>query len=52
MVLSMSPDEEYFNKQAELECEKLNQKVKALSEEDRKHIYEKGYLATSRLFMF
>nr|DBA25108.1 TPA: hypothetical protein GDO54_012678 [Pyxicephalus adspersus] len=42
MVLTMSPDEEYCKKQAELEYEKLNQKVKALSEEEKKNIYEKG----------
>ncbi|KAM5156938.1 presequence protease, mitochondrial isoform 1-T2 [Mantella aurantiaca] len=42
MVLTMSPDEEYCKKQAELEREKLNQKVEALSEEDRKRVYEKG----------
>ncbi|CAI9569528.1 unnamed protein product [Staurois parvus] len=42
MVLTMSPDKEYNQKEAELEKEKLNQKVKALSEADRKNIYEKG----------
>ncbi|KAM9308203.1 uncharacterized protein PAF06_012368 [Gastrophryne carolinensis] len=42
MVLIMSPDEEYYNKQEQLAAEKLNQKVKALSEVDRKKIYEKG----------
>ncbi|XP_077347236.1 presequence protease, mitochondrial [Lithobates pipiens] len=42
MVLTMSPDKDYNKKQAELEQEKLNQKVKALTEADRKNIYEKG----------
>ncbi|XP_068091898.1 presequence protease, mitochondrial isoform X2 [Hyperolius riggenbachi] len=42
MTLTMSPDDDYYNKQAQLESEKLNQKVKALSEEERKQIYEKG----------
>ncbi|KAM4705824.1 presequence protease, mitochondrial [Rhinophrynus dorsalis] len=42
MTLSMSPDEEHYKKQAQLEGEKLNQKVKALSEEERTQIYEKG----------
>ncbi|XP_053323284.1 presequence protease, mitochondrial [Spea bombifrons] len=42
MSLSMSPDEEYYKKRAEQEAEKLSQKVKALSEEERKQIYEKG----------
>lgn len=38
----MSPDESYFEKQAKAEEEKLKQKVSALSEEDKKLIYEKG----------
>ncbi|XP_063308713.1 presequence protease, mitochondrial [Pelobates fuscus] len=42
MTLSMSPEENYKDKQLQLETEKLNQKVKALSEEERKQIYEKG----------
>lgn len=44
MTLSMSPDENYYEKKAQLENEKLNQKVEALSEEERKQIYEKGNL--------
>ncbi|XP_063778219.1 presequence protease, mitochondrial [Pseudophryne corroboree] len=42
VTLTMSPDEEYYEKQARLENEKLIQKVKALSEEERKQVYEKG----------
>ncbi|KAM4687608.1 presequence protease, mitochondrial [Discoglossus pictus] len=42
MTLSMSPDAGHYEKQAQLEDEKLNQKVKALTEEERKQIYEKG----------
>lgn len=42
MTLSMSPDENYYEKKDQLENEKLNQKVEALSEEERKQIYEKG----------
>ncbi|XP_066441695.1 presequence protease, mitochondrial isoform X2 [Eleutherodactylus coqui] len=42
MTLSMSPDESYYEKKAQLENEKLNQKVKALAEEERKQVYEKG----------
>ncbi|NP_001039262.1 presequence protease, mitochondrial precursor [Xenopus tropicalis] len=42
MTLSMSPDEQHYDKEAQLEAEKLTQKVKALSEEERKQIYEKG----------
>ncbi|KAM9307679.1 presequence protease, mitochondrial [Gastrophryne carolinensis] len=42
MKLTMRPDDDYYDKQAHLEREKLDQKVKALSEEERKHIYDKG----------
>ncbi|KAM3928572.1 presequence protease, mitochondrial isoform 1-T2 [Leptodactylus fuscus] len=42
MTLSMSPDETYYEKKTQLENEKLNQKVKALTEEEKKQIYEKG----------
>ncbi|KAG8443350.1 hypothetical protein GDO86_011952 [Hymenochirus boettgeri] len=42
MTLSMSPEEEHYKKQMQLEDEKLTQKVKALSAEERKQIYEKG----------
>lgn len=39
----MSPDEAYYDKQAKTEAEKLKQKVNALSEEQKKQIYEKGW---------
>ncbi|CAJ0944455.1 unnamed protein product [Ranitomeya imitator] len=42
MTLSMSPDENYYEKKDQLENEKLNQKVLALNEEERKQVYEKG----------
>ncbi|XP_019363723.1 PREDICTED: presequence protease, mitochondrial [Gavialis gangeticus] len=42
LTLSMSPDEAYYDKQAKTEAEKLKQKVNALSEEQKKQIYEKG----------
>ncbi|KAF7651655.1 hypothetical protein LDENG_00107570 [Lucifuga dentata] len=42
LTLSMSPDEAYLEKQAKAEEEKLHQKVQALSDSDRKEIYEKG----------
>ncbi|XP_053552597.1 presequence protease, mitochondrial, partial [Bombina bombina] len=42
MFLSMSPDELHYDKQAQMEDEKLNQIVQALTEEERKQIYEKG----------
>ncbi|XP_072296648.1 presequence protease, mitochondrial isoform X2 [Eucyclogobius newberryi] len=42
LTLSMSPDEEYLEKQAKAEEEKLQRKVQALTEDDRKQIYEKG----------
>uniref|UniRef100_A0A8C5MQR3 Presequence protease, mitochondrial n=1 Tax=Leptobrachium leishanense TaxID=445787 RepID=A0A8C5MQR3_9ANUR len=42
MTFSMSPEDDYNAKQAELESQKLNQKVTALSEEARKAVYEKG----------
>lgn len=38
----MSPDEAYIEKQAEAEEEKLQKKIQALSDGDRKEIYEKG----------
>lgn len=38
----MSPDEAYLEKQAKAEEEKLQKKVQALSDSDRKEIYEKG----------
>uniref|UniRef100_A0A8C3XUQ9 Presequence protease, mitochondrial n=1 Tax=Chelydra serpentina TaxID=8475 RepID=A0A8C3XUQ9_CHESE len=42
LILSMSPDESYYEKQAKLEAEKLKHKVNALSEEEKKQTYEKG----------
>lgn len=42
LTLSMSPAENYMEKQAEAEDEKLLKKIEALSESDRKEIYEKG----------
>ncbi|XP_045906812.1 presequence protease, mitochondrial isoform X2 [Micropterus dolomieu] len=42
LTLSMSPDEAYMEKQAKAEEEKLQKKIQALSDRDRKAIYEKG----------
>ncbi|KAJ0059377.1 hypothetical protein NL108_016005, partial [Boleophthalmus pectinirostris] len=42
LTLSMGPDDQYLEKQAKAEEEKLQQKVRALTEEDRREIYEKG----------
>ncbi|KAK1878827.1 Presequence protease mitochondrial [Dissostichus eleginoides] len=42
LTLSMSPDETYVEKQAKAEEEKLQKKIQALSDSDRKEIYEKG----------
>ncbi|XP_070774904.1 presequence protease, mitochondrial [Enoplosus armatus] len=42
LTLSMSPDEAYMEKQAKAEEEKLQKKIQALSDSDRKDIYEKG----------
>lgn len=42
LTLSMSPDEAYLEKQAKAEEEKLQKKIQALSDGDRKDIYEKG----------
>uniref|UniRef100_A0A4W5QMC7 Pitrilysin metalloproteinase 1 n=1 Tax=Hucho hucho TaxID=62062 RepID=A0A4W5QMC7_9TELE len=44
LTLSMSPDEAYLEKQVKAEQEKLQKKVQALSESDKKDIYEKGKL--------
>lgn len=38
----MSPDEAYLEKQAQAEEEKLQKKIQALSDGDRKEIYGKG----------
>lgn len=42
LTLSMSPDEAYLEKQAQAEEEKLQKKIQALSDSDRKEIYDKG----------
>uniref|UniRef100_A0A4W5LZS5 Pitrilysin metalloproteinase 1 n=1 Tax=Hucho hucho TaxID=62062 RepID=A0A4W5LZS5_9TELE len=42
LTLSMSPDEAYLEKQVKAEEEKLQKKIQALSENDKKDIYEKG----------
>ncbi|XP_060940067.1 presequence protease, mitochondrial [Limanda limanda] len=42
LTLSMSPDEAYLEKQAQAEEEKLQRKIQALSDSDKKEIYEKG----------
>ncbi|XP_062284541.1 presequence protease, mitochondrial [Scomber scombrus] len=42
LTLSMSPDEAYLEKQAKAEEEKLQKKIQALTDSDRKDIYEKG----------
>ncbi|XP_017284999.1 presequence protease, mitochondrial [Kryptolebias marmoratus] len=42
LTLKMSPDEAYLKKQAEAEEKKLQEKVQALSDDDKKEIYEKG----------
>ncbi|XP_030257384.1 presequence protease, mitochondrial [Sparus aurata] len=42
LTLSMSPDESYLEKQAQAEEEKLQKKIQALSDGDRKEIYDKG----------
>ncbi|KAM6920229.1 presequence protease, mitochondrial [Lycodopsis pacificus] len=42
LTLSMSPDEAYLEKQAKAEEEKLQKKIQALSDGDRKEIYENG----------
>lgn len=42
LTLSMSPDDAYMEKQAKAEEEKLQKKIQALSDRDRKEIYEKG----------
>ncbi|XP_066240971.1 presequence protease, mitochondrial [Saccopteryx leptura] len=42
LTLSMKPDDRYSEKQAQMETEKLKQKVSALSLEDKRQIYDKG----------
>lgn len=38
----MSPEKDYYDKQAQMEAEKLEKKVNALSEEEKNQIFEKG----------
>lgn len=38
----MRPDDQYSERQLQLETEKLRQKVSALSLEDKRQVYEKG----------
>lgn len=42
LTLSMSPDDQYLEKQAKAEEDKLHKKVQALTQEDRKEIFDKG----------
>ncbi|EHB04995.1 Presequence protease, mitochondrial [Heterocephalus glaber] len=42
LTLSMKPDDKYYEKQSEMETEKLEQKVSSLSQNDKQQIYEKG----------
>lgn len=42
LTLSMSPEEDYHDKKAKMETEKLEKKVNALSEEEKTEIFEKG----------
>uniref|UniRef100_A0A8I6AJT9 Pitrilysin metalloproteinase 1 n=1 Tax=Rattus norvegicus TaxID=10116 RepID=A0A8I6AJT9_RAT len=42
LTLSMKPDDRYYEKQTQMETEKLEQKVNSLSQADKKQIYEKG----------
>ncbi|XP_047599401.1 presequence protease, mitochondrial isoform X1 [Lutra lutra] len=42
LTLSMTPDDKYPEKQAQMETEKLKEKVDSLSPKDKQQIYEKG----------
>ncbi|XP_023580780.1 presequence protease, mitochondrial isoform X1 [Trichechus manatus latirostris] len=42
LTLSMKPDDKYYEKQTQMETEKLQQKVNSLSRKDKERIYEKG----------
>ncbi|XP_032205756.1 presequence protease, mitochondrial isoform X2 [Mustela erminea] len=42
LTLSMTPDDKYPEKQAQMETEKLKEKVNSLSPKDKQQIYEKG----------
>lgn len=38
----MKPDDKYYEKQTQMETEKLEQKVNSLSQADKQQIYQKG----------
>lgn len=40
----MTPDDKYPEKQAQMETEKLKQKVNSLSPKEKQQIYEKGQM--------
>lgn len=40
----MTPDDKYPEKQAQMETEKLKEKVDSLSPKDKQQIYEKGQM--------
>ncbi|KAM6215866.1 presequence protease, mitochondrial [Rhynchocyon petersi] len=42
LTLSMKPDDKYYEKQTQMETEKLKQMVNSLSPKDKERIYEKG----------
>ncbi|XP_013369108.1 PREDICTED: presequence protease, mitochondrial [Chinchilla lanigera] len=42
LTLSMKPDDKYYEKQSQMETEKLDRKINSLSPEDKQQIYEKG----------
>ncbi|XP_023404516.1 presequence protease, mitochondrial isoform X1 [Loxodonta africana] len=42
LTLSMKPDDKYYEKQTQIETEKLKQKVDSLSPKDKEQIYDKG----------
>uniref|UniRef100_A0A7N4V387 Presequence protease, mitochondrial n=1 Tax=Sarcophilus harrisii TaxID=9305 RepID=A0A7N4V387_SARHA len=42
LTLSMNPDEKYYEKQTQMETEKLKQKINSLSTKDKLYVYEKG----------
>lgn len=51
----MSPDEAYLQKQAEAEEKKLQEKIQALSDADKKEIYQKGnkkFMLLTHFFSF
>ncbi|XP_075406246.1 presequence protease, mitochondrial [Tenrec ecaudatus] len=42
LTLSMKPDDKYYEKQTQMETEKLKQKINSLSPKDKEAIYKKG----------